>query len=208
MKQLLYLLPLFYALHGNAQAETNEHFVTVVSRGFVDSSFQYYYLNPIAVGLFSPTTNERPDEQISNLKVLLKNNYLTYRVPDFVIKEIINNGIADSIAGSWNIPLIPGAALYHPPKQKRSEQHKRTIFKKTTLIPDAENTVFTFSKPVYDDNKDYAVIRMSRYSHIGTNADALAGMDAENELQCFYCFKRVGDNWVNIGEKTCWSLIR
>ena len=198
MRYALTLALVTFFLQSSAQTVDNESFVNEIYTSFVDSTFPHYKLSGEAFKISGNALDA-----------------LWHRVPDSSAKEMLKNYYADTIDKTWDqkklviaelvnkdsIGIITGAAIttyslnsWSKKRKERERQKQLTqLYLKREKMPEYNKRVYFFSRPVFDNKKEYAVI------HLGYSCGFTCGTG------CDYIFKLTNGKWKLIGMGQCIS---
>jgi hypothetical protein len=203
MKQsgILFIFLSIFDLRSFSQEETSVDFINQVYLTIVDSSFTNYYLSDsftIISNLEDELLESRPD----------KRHIMDYKtLQEFILKS------HQQIPGKWDcgkikksicvnddtIPVITGTRAQYVLNDEWSEEKKefererqleeqRKIWRSK---PEQEKYVYFFSKPIFSEHHNIAIVSLARY----------CGMRCA--LSCIYTFKKVKGKWIRIDELFC-----
>ena len=181
---------------------SDEAFINQVVHTVVDSSFDRYYLDenarPCSFVKYDYDEWIKYDLQetvpIYTLNELAKNSYsdrksCTWQQDQLLKASCINQQNIDSILSPVGDPRSDTTRL--------SKKQKKLIRRKWAawgLLPASERTVFYFSRPVFTDDGQYAILDMD--------------FRCDNR-QCgegsVCLFRRAGAGWILIGRRVRWS---
>ena len=206
MKNLLFLLPLLFVFALHATAQTKEEFLNVVAPLFVDSSEHYFYIDENA---------NRIEWSSMNLKAVRKE--LSPLIKDSVIKQLYYNSLTDTIPEKWDCSLIGRARCVNPdtfsfdlgffildidPKwseKKQKEERRKQLKEKEKAYaakPKGEGHVYCFSRPVFDNTKQYAIMRVT-FRH---------GIQGGYGFSRIYLLKKNKEKWEILSMFASWTL--
>jgi hypothetical protein len=155
--------------------ETREQFVNAVRHVIVNNPDAGYYLLHDCRPLSLHGSDVVPGRALNSGKFL----------PDSVIYQLNTYAASDTSAATWNC-----GALVHV--RCISRDSIRFIIDPANGLRGQDHTVYTFSRPVFDNKREYAMIRMS---YICGN---LCGKG------CLYIFKKENGIWRYLAESDCW----
>jgi hypothetical protein len=198
MRHYIILWFLLVLTSSHAQTLDKESFVNQIYKTLVDTSFPYYQLSNDA---FKLTKN---DIDLS-----------THLFPDLNLNEIIKNYSVDTLQQFWDtkrltkakevdkdsIGILTGTTLRiyslnsWSKRRKRKEEQKqiRQQNEQREKMPLYDKRVYFFSRPVFDNKKEYAIISMS----YGCGLTCGHG--------CTYIFRRINEQWTLVFTPSCWS---
>ena len=190
MRQFIIILFLFISGNLIAQHGDKESFVNEVYKLVIKSNIPYFKLSKEAHPIHNDIFNE-----FSGLKGVL---------PDTITSQILNNNSFDTIKQFWDcqkltqadcveedsIGIITGTDIRTNSLQSQKQLHR--YYRHRSKMPWYDKTVYFFSKPIYDDRKEYAVISMSY------TCGRLCGYG------CMYVFKKNNNDWTLIAKLNCW----
>ena len=187
MKQILLFLWLFVCNAGQAQSRpvSNEEFVSDVSRLVVDSSFSHYYLSVNA----APCSFKKFDYD-EWYKYALKED-----VPIYILNELAKKSYLDAAPRNWQPEKLLNAFCIDDEKANAilAGPAKRQV-KNTGGIFNEDKVVFYFSRPVFTDDYQYAIVDMS------FRCDSRqCGMGAT------FLFRQIDGKWKMAGRKLAWG---
>jgi hypothetical protein len=203
MRYFIIILSVCFSTRSISQNSYKENFLNAIYKVAVDTTFPYYILSEEA----DPFNKYREDDIIKNLHHIL---------PDSVIRQLFTNSSIDTLFETWDcnklskvqcvpedsIEQIVGPSLlkftapsvYENPtskshKAKKQLRHEAEQWEKTPLY---KKSVYHFSRPVFDNKKEYAMISMSY------ECGMLCGFG------CKYFFKLIDAKWTLITTMQCW----
>ena len=202
MKILIYILLIFISFPTFGQNISKEAFINEIHLSFVDSSSSSYYLS----------------EKCSNLHIgrydtsRLIDGFREY-ITDYVLAQLIQKAISDTSKQMWNSDLLIKAQCIDDrtadtilksyftatTKSKWSKRKQDRIVnkqveeqrKKWKSLPIQERTVYYFSRPIFDDNNQFAII--SLWSSCGSTCG----------YGCIFLFKFINQRWVYLAKSNC-----
>ena len=207
MRKGLILLLLVMGIAVGAQSPpsvipSDEAFINQVFHTLVDSSFGRYYLFEKA----GPCGFVRYDYD-EWIKYDLQET-----VPVYILNELAKNSYFDRKSCSWQQDQLPNAICISEAKcdsildpapglrsdtSRLSRKQKRAISRKWAAwarLPAAEHTVFYFSRPVFTDDGQYAILDMDYHCD-----DRQCGEGST----CL--FRRTASGWKLIGKRVRWG---
>lgn len=190
------------SLKAVGQVTPKEAVVNEIYRGFVDTTFVYYYLNTncLALGIDKNGWN--------SIKEHFANS-----IPDSSFAQIVARASTDTMRLNWNIPILAhvrgvdtaetsvmllnqntGGKLELNKIQKKEMEDQK---KNWPAKPKQDKTVYFFSRPVFDAKQQYALINLKWKM---TNVTP-SGYSIEFK-SCVCLLKNVSDHW-RLVDKSC-----
>lgn len=149
--------------------EPKEQFINSVYLTFVDSSFTQYYLTDNCSKLI-----------LSSAKIKVD---FAHFCPDSIFQQIYLKSEVDTLTETWQCNNLTKSKCI-------SSDLVYTFVQDKTLLQ--EKKVYTFSKPIFSDNCEYAVIEMSYFC------------GPKCAYGCTVLFKKVNGRWTKLTETNCW----
>jgi hypothetical protein len=183
MKSWVLLLALFVCRAGQAQNSpvSNEDFVNAVSRMVTDSSFSHYYLFSNAA-----TCSFKKFDYDEWYEYALREN-----VPIYILNELAKKSFLDTTPRSWQQGKLVNAYCIDETKAKvllaQPVKNAGTAYAE-------DNIVFSFSRPEFTDDYQYAIIDCSFRCD-----NRQCGMGAT------FLFRQVNGKWIIAGKRIVWS---
>jgi hypothetical protein len=199
MRRFIIILTLFFSTGSFGQQFDKETFVNEVFKVVIDTTFPYYKLSKQAQCLYK----NAPQDLTALRKIL----------PDTIIIQVLKNGSLDTTEQFWdcdklirsrcteydsmgfqtNADLLKVLSLVtikrnETKKEKKLPQHAGQAVQK----PIYDQRLYSFSRPIFDNKKEYAVISMSY----------VCGMMCGHG--CTYIFKKAYNIWTLIARVGCW----
>jgi len=182
MGKAIYIACLFiFCLQDCYAQETKEDFLNEVDSILIDFSYRHFYLSPEAQGIWNNYNYDKKEVPKDVLKNILSEQ---------IIMEIYDNA-KDTITEYWNFNQLENAKclLQKEIKSKLSKHHFLSFHKQS------KRTIFSISKPVFSNDKEWAVISLSAYS------DELHGFSYGG----FFVFHKIDGRWEKIA-RPCWWI--
>lgn len=165
IKKLLLLLSIFLNIQGFTQTiKTKENFINSINNTFVDSSEMPYYLWNECTWL--------------DRKMDFKYEDIHLHISKTDLNKLIKKAAVDTLEKKWNCINLINAKCINRDSAKIIEMKKK---------------VYYFSRPIFDDNYNYAIITMSYY------CGHLCGYN------CTFLLKKTNKIWSKIAETGCWQ---
>lgn len=150
--------------------ELKEQFINSVYQTFVDSSFTQYYLTDDCSRLW-----------LSSPKI--KDDFAPF-CPDSIFQKIFLKSETDTLTETWQCHNLKNS--------KCISLDLKYSFVRNKTLPQ-EKKVYTFSKPIFSDNYEYAVIEMSYFC------------GPKCAYGCTFLFKKINSRWQKVAETNCWA---
>lgn len=191
-------LLVFCIISHNCNAQNKEQFLNSIFKVFVDSSFTQYHL-----------ISEARPIKIYNLDRSMSE--LTQFINEEKLNELLSNSKADSLEQTWDCNSLKLANcvsntddillnLTAEVKGKWSKKKKDKEVKKQVAVQKGEylkkksqdRVVFSFSRPIFDENMEYALIVL--HSSCGFTCG----------YQCLYLFQNINGAWAIVTKTDCY----
>ena len=202
MRHLTFIILIGLTL--SCSGQTKESFLNQVFKSYVDTQFTKYYLHSdcqkIIINEFNKTTIV---------------NDLCKHVDKNIVNELVDKSSSDTLKLNWeckklklaecrktssdilwigDVITIDRSKSEAQQKKDIEEQEKQNRKEKEKYDnkPLQEREIYYFSRPIFDNTRQYAIICM------GVTCGSLCGH------RCIYLFKNVNGKWTKIAETDCY----
>ncbi|HEX8548506.1 MAG TPA: hypothetical protein VF691_16205 [Cytophagaceae bacterium] len=184
--------------------ETKEDFINAIHKTFVDSSFNNYLL-----------FEESSAIPLDRNGIARLHKELSQYIPDSTLQHLIDKAFSDTLAQKWDCTLINSArcissdSTHHllsgvfgvkinpkwSKRRNRRESAKQLKIQREEFYGRTaqERQVYYFSRPIFDNTNEYAIISMS---YVCGNLCAYG---------CTFLFQKIKGEWRKVAKARCWE---
>ena len=155
-----------------------EEFINSIYLSLIDSSFSQYYL---ADECYCLDLNKTDSIQLNKF------------IDNIAFQELIHKTVQDTLPIKWNCSKINKSKCVN--RDTANSIILKTILykqdRKIDKIPQQEQLVYFFTRPIFTDNDVFSIIAM------GYNCGLYCG------YRCTFLFKKINGEWIKLAESSC-----